>query len=524
MGSSLLALFVAPGCRGQLGFWTILIAHIMFCLSFVVVTVKARLAGLDPRLEQAAMDLYANEWQTFRRITFPLVLPGHRRRRRCWRFSLSFDDFIITNFNAGNTITFPMFVWGAAQRGIPLQINVIGTVMFLVASLIVARRPSSHRRRAGAGARRDAAARLARGRWPTPRRRVVLARRPGAARRRGRRCAGRESADLVVVGGGYTGLWTALLAKERDPGRDVVLLEAGHVRLGRPAGATAGSASASLTHGLANGLDALARRARRAGPARRRRTSTASSATVARLRHRLRLRARPASSTSPPRRTRSTSCASVRRRAGRAAGHDVELLDARRRCAPRSTRRPTSAGCCDRDGTAMVDPARLAWGLRQACLDARRPDLRAHPRSPRSARTAPARARRAPRTAQVRAAAGGARHQRLPAAAAPAAADDRAGLRLRADDRAAHRRAAARDRLGGPAGARRRRATSSTTTGSPRDDRILWGGYDASTTTAAGSRPSYEQRAGDLRAARRALLHHLPAARGRCGSATAGAA
>ena len=76
MGSSLLALFVARGFAGQLGFWTILIAHIMFCLSFVVVTVKARLSGMDSRLEQAAMDLYANEWQTFRLVTLPLVFPG----------------------------------------------------------------------------------------------------------------------------------------------------------------------------------------------------------------------------------------------------------------------------------------------------------------------------------------------------------------------------------------------------------------------------------------------------------------
>ena len=76
MGSSLLALFVTAGFAGQLGFWTILIAHIMFCLSFVVVTVKARLAGLDPRMEQAAMDLYANERSTFRHVTLPLVMPG----------------------------------------------------------------------------------------------------------------------------------------------------------------------------------------------------------------------------------------------------------------------------------------------------------------------------------------------------------------------------------------------------------------------------------------------------------------
>jgi spermidine/putrescine transport system permease protein len=151
MGSSLLALFVAGGFAGLLGFWTILVAHILFCLSFVVVTVKARLAGLDPRLEQAAMDLYANEWQTFWRVTFPLVFPGILSAALL-AFSLSFDDFIITNLNSGQEVTFPMFVWGSAQRGIPPQINVVGTVMFLVAMALVVTGELG-RRRARAGAR-----------------------------------------------------------------------------------------------------------------------------------------------------------------------------------------------------------------------------------------------------------------------------------------------------------------------------------------------------------------------------------
>lgn len=147
MGSSLLALFVTAGFAGVLGFWTILVAHIMFCLSFVVVTVKARLAGLDPRLEQAAMDLYANEWQTFRRITFPLVFPGILAAALL-SFSLSFDDFIITNLNSGQAVTFPMYVWGANQRGIPPQINVIGTAMFLIALIAVLAGELGRRRRA----------------------------------------------------------------------------------------------------------------------------------------------------------------------------------------------------------------------------------------------------------------------------------------------------------------------------------------------------------------------------------------
>jgi spermidine/putrescine transport system permease protein len=146
MGSSLLTLFVSAGI--PLGSRTILIAHVMFCLSYVVVTVKARIAGLDPRLEQAAADLYANEWQTFRRITLPLVAPGIAAGALL-AFSLSFDDYIITNFNASNaSITFPMYVWGAAARGTPVQINVIGTAMFVLAVLAVAIGQFAGRRRA----------------------------------------------------------------------------------------------------------------------------------------------------------------------------------------------------------------------------------------------------------------------------------------------------------------------------------------------------------------------------------------
>jgi spermidine/putrescine transport system permease protein len=152
LGSSLLALFVNAGFAGRLGFWTIFVAHVMFCLSFVVVTVKARLAGMDPRLEQAAMDLYANEWQTFWRVTFPLVFPGILSAALL-SFSLSFDDFIITNLNAGQTITFPMFVWGSAQRGVPMQVNVVGTVMFLIAFALVLGGEIRSRRRARALAR-----------------------------------------------------------------------------------------------------------------------------------------------------------------------------------------------------------------------------------------------------------------------------------------------------------------------------------------------------------------------------------
>ncbi|MCN9242762.1 ABC transporter permease [Streptomyces sp. RY43-2] len=134
MAASLLTLFLNMGA--PLGFWTILIAHIMFCLSFVVTAVKARVMSMDPRLEQAAQDLYAGPVQTFLRVTLPLAAPGIAAGALL-AFALSFDDFIITNFNAGSTVTFPMFVWGSAQRGTPVQINVIGTAMFCLAVLLV---------------------------------------------------------------------------------------------------------------------------------------------------------------------------------------------------------------------------------------------------------------------------------------------------------------------------------------------------------------------------------------------------
>ncbi|OON76431.1 ABC transporter permease [Streptomyces tsukubensis] len=134
MGASLLTLFLNVGA--PLGFWTILIAHIMFCLSFVVTAVKARVMSMDPRLEQAAQDLYAGPFQTFVRVTLPIAAPGIAAGALL-AFALSFDDFIITNFNAGSTVTFPMYVWGSAQRGTPVQINVIGTAMFVIAVLLV---------------------------------------------------------------------------------------------------------------------------------------------------------------------------------------------------------------------------------------------------------------------------------------------------------------------------------------------------------------------------------------------------
>jgi spermidine/putrescine transport system permease protein len=134
LGASLLSLFLVFQINP--GFWPTVIAHVLFCMSFVVVTVKARIASLDPRLEQAAMDLYANERETFRRVTLPLVAPGIAAAALL-AFSLSFDDFIITNFNSGTMTTFPKFIYTSAARGIPAQANVIGSAMFFLALAVV---------------------------------------------------------------------------------------------------------------------------------------------------------------------------------------------------------------------------------------------------------------------------------------------------------------------------------------------------------------------------------------------------
>lgn len=134
LGASLLAQFLNLGA--ELGMGTVIIAHTMFCISFVVVTVKARVASLDPKLEEAAGDLYASPVQAFWRVTFPLLLPGIVAAALL-AFAMSFDDFIITNFNSGNVDTFPKFIYVAATRGIPAQANVIGSAMFILALLVV---------------------------------------------------------------------------------------------------------------------------------------------------------------------------------------------------------------------------------------------------------------------------------------------------------------------------------------------------------------------------------------------------
>jgi spermidine/putrescine transport system permease protein len=130
LGASLLALFVSSGV--DRGLPTVTIAHIMFNISFVVVTVRARIAGFDRNLEEAAMDLGADEWTTFRKITFPLIFPGILAAGLL-AFALSIDDFVITQFTAGQTITFPLWVYGASRIGVPPQVNVMGTLIFGIA-------------------------------------------------------------------------------------------------------------------------------------------------------------------------------------------------------------------------------------------------------------------------------------------------------------------------------------------------------------------------------------------------------
>jgi len=135
LGASLLTLFLNLTSVFQLGFWTIFIAHVMFIVSYVVVTVKARLIGFDRHLEEAAMDLGANEWTTFRKVTLPLLAPA-MLAASLLGFALSIDDFVITYFNAGGTQTFPVFVWGIARVAVPPQVNVVASAIFLVAIVI----------------------------------------------------------------------------------------------------------------------------------------------------------------------------------------------------------------------------------------------------------------------------------------------------------------------------------------------------------------------------------------------------
>ena len=135
LGTSLLTLFANQFTFIKLGIPSIVIAHVMFCTSFVAVTVRARVQGLNPSMEEAAQDLGANPVVTFMKVTLPLIMPGIIAGALL-AFALSIDDFVITYFVSGSTTTFPLLIFGAAKTGITPSFNVIGTFLFTFGVLI----------------------------------------------------------------------------------------------------------------------------------------------------------------------------------------------------------------------------------------------------------------------------------------------------------------------------------------------------------------------------------------------------
>ncbi|HEU5023933.1 MAG TPA: ABC transporter permease [Spirillospora sp.] len=133
MGASLLSMFVTFNLPR--GYLTILLAHVMFSIAFVAVTVRARVVGLDPAVEEAAQDLGAGPWTRFRLVTLPMIMPGVVAGALL-AFVLSIDDFVITNFTSGSTITFPLWIYGSTRTGTPPQVNVMGTIIFAVGVVI----------------------------------------------------------------------------------------------------------------------------------------------------------------------------------------------------------------------------------------------------------------------------------------------------------------------------------------------------------------------------------------------------
>jgi spermidine/putrescine transport system permease protein len=153
LGAALLALFLTMAVNT--GFATIVIAHTMFTISYVVVTVKARLEGMDRHIEEAAMDLGATEWVTFRKITLPMIAPGVAAAALL-ASAISIDDYVITSFNAGQTQTFPLFIFGATRQGVPPEVNVLATALLLVVLLLMGLNVMLQRRLAAREMRRDA--------------------------------------------------------------------------------------------------------------------------------------------------------------------------------------------------------------------------------------------------------------------------------------------------------------------------------------------------------------------------------
>ena len=152
LGAALLALFLTAAVNT--GFVTIIIAHVMFTVSYVVVTVKARLEGMDRHIEEAAMDLGATEWATFRKITLPMIAPGVAAAALL-AAAISIDDYVITSFNAGQTQTFPLFIFGATRQGVPPEVNVLASGLLIVVLVLMGLNVMLQRRLAAREMRRE---------------------------------------------------------------------------------------------------------------------------------------------------------------------------------------------------------------------------------------------------------------------------------------------------------------------------------------------------------------------------------
>jgi len=152
LGASLLGLFLT--LHVSTGFVTIVIAHVMFTVSYVVVTVKARLEGMDRHIEEAAMDLGATEWTTFRKVTLPMIAPGVASAALL-AAAISVDDYVVTSFNAGQTQTFPLYIFGATRQGVPAEVNVLATLLLVVVLVFMAANVMVQKARARRDTRRS---------------------------------------------------------------------------------------------------------------------------------------------------------------------------------------------------------------------------------------------------------------------------------------------------------------------------------------------------------------------------------
>jgi spermidine/putrescine transport system permease protein len=145
LGSSLATFFLQ--LKIQEGALTVIAAHIMFCMSFVAITVRARVIGLDPSVEEAAKDLGAGPWETFRLVTLPMIMPGVIAGALL-AFALSIDDFITTEFTSGSFMTYPLWIWSVSRQGLPPQVNVMGAIVFAVGVIFAVVNSVVSRRRA----------------------------------------------------------------------------------------------------------------------------------------------------------------------------------------------------------------------------------------------------------------------------------------------------------------------------------------------------------------------------------------